>query len=424
MPPEPALHRTLQRTIHRVVITGLGAVTPIGNTVADFWDGLACGRNGIARVASCDPSTLPVQIAGEVKGFDPEAYMDRKTARRSGRFAQFALAASKQAIADAGLVIDAASRDAIGVAIGTSGDCFNMGPEWDILTQKGPNRVDPLIITRMGQHMAAARVGRDLGIRGPNTTINTACASGTDALGHALNLLRLGHARAILAGGAEAMVTPLALSSMGRLGALSHNNSDPEHASRPFDANRDGFILGEGAGVLLLETEESALERGARIYGELAGVGWSFDATDDAAPDAGGQALAMLRALRDASIEPADVQYLNAHGTSTPYNDRTETQAIKLALGEAHARRIALSSTKSMTGHLAAAAGGIEAVAAVLTMHHGLIPPTINYVTPDRDCDLDVVPNTARRADLSVVMSNSFGLGGQNASAVFCRYDR
>jgi 3-oxoacyl-[acyl-carrier-protein] synthase II len=219
------------------------------------------------------------------------------------------------------------------------------------------------------------------------------------------------------------MVTPLALSSMGRLGALSHNNEDPEHASRPFDANRDGFVLGEGAGVLLLETEESALERGARIYGELAGVGWSFDATDDAAPDADGQAQAMLRALRDAGIEAGEVDYLNAHGTSTPYNDRTETQAIKLALGERHARRIALSSTKSMTGHLAAGAGGIEAVAAVLTMHHGLIPPTINYVTPDPDCDLDVVPNTARKADLRVVMSNSFGLGGQNASAVFRRFE-
>ncbi|MCC6236656.1 MAG: beta-ketoacyl-ACP synthase II [Dehalococcoidia bacterium] len=413
----------IQRALHRAVITGLGAVTPIGNTLAEYWEGLSCGRNGIGRVTSCDPSALPVQIAGEVKGFEPELYMDRKTARRTGRFAQFALAASKQAVADAALVIDASTKDDVGVVIGTSGDCFNMGPEWDVLTQKGPGRVDPLIITRMGQHMASARVGRELGVRGPNTTINTACASGTDALGHALNLIRLGQARVVLVGGAEAMVTPLALSSMGRLGALSHNNADPEHASRPFDANRDGFILGEGAGILVIEAEEYALERGARIYGELAGVGWSFDATDDAAPDADGQAQAMVRALRDADIEASEVNYLNAHGTSTPYNDRTETKAIKLALGEAHARRIALSSTKSMTGHLAAGAGGIEAVAAVLTMHHGLIPPTINYVTPDPECDLDVVPNQARRADLRVVMSNSFGLGGQNASAVFRRYE-
>ena len=258
-------------------------------------------------------------------------------------------------------------------------------------------------------------------MRGPNTTINTACASGTDALGHALSLIRLGHARALLAGGAEAMVTPLALSSMGRLGALSKNNDDPEHASRPFDAKRDGFILGEGAGVLLLESEESALARGARIYCELGGVGWSFDATDDTAPDPEGQALAMRRAMKDALVAPSEVDYINAHGTSTQYNDRTETQAIKLALGEA-AKQVRLSSTKSMTGHLAAGAGGIEAVASVLALHHGVIPPTINYDEPDPDCDLDITPNTAVTASLNVVLSNSFGLGGQNATALFRRY--
>jgi len=411
-----------QRTLNRVVITGLGAVTPIGNTTAEFWEGLHNGRNGITRVSLCEPDNLPVQIAGEVKDFEVETYLDRKTARRTGRFAQFAYAASRQAVDDSGLVLEGSRRDDTGVVMATSGDAFNMGPEWDVLTQKGPNRVDPMIITRMGQHMAAARVGSELGVRGVNTTINTACASGTDALGHALNLLRLGHARAILAGGAEAMITPLSLSSMGRLGALSHNNADPEHASRPFDADRDGFILGEGAGVLLLETEASALERGARIYAELAGVGWSFDAQSDAAPDAEGQSLAMLRALNDAGLTPADVDYLNAHGTSTPYNDKTETAAIKLALGE-HARRIAMSSTKSMTGHLAAAAGGIEAVASVLAMANNCIPPTINYETPDPDCDLDVVPNEPRAAQLNVVMSNSFGLGGQNACAVFRRYE-
>jgi 3-oxoacyl-[acyl-carrier-protein] synthase II len=270
--------------------------------------------------------------------------------------------------------------------------------------------------------MGAARVGRELGLRGPNTTINTACASGTDALGHALNLIRLGQVRSLLAGGAEAIVTPLALASMGRMGALSHNNADPEHASRPFDANRDGFVLGEGAGVLLLESEESALARGARIYCELAGVGWSFDATDDTAPDAEGQSFAMRRAIADAELTPEDIDYINCHGTSTPYNDRTETAAIKLALGE-RAKRIPVSSTKSMTGHLAAGAGGIEAVASILTLHHGCIPPTINYVTPDPECDLDVVPNEARSAVLDVVMSNSFGLGGQNAAAIFRRYE-
>ena len=416
----------LQRTLSRVVITGLGAVTPIGNTTEEFWEGLHTGRNGIGRVTQFDVDALPVQIAGEVKDFDPEAHMDRKTARRTGRFAQFALVAARQALEDSGLPLDSAwlegGRDETGVVMATSGDAFNMGAEWDVLTQKGPNRVDPMIITRMGQHMGAARVGSALGLRGVNTTINTACASGTDALGHALNLLRLGQARAILAGGAEAMVTPLSLSSMGKLGALSHNNDDPEHASRPFDADRAGFLLGEGAGVLMLETEESALERGARIYAELAGVGWSFDAANDAAPDPEGQSLAMVRALRDAGLTPADVDYLNAHGTSTPYNDRTETAAIKLALGD-DARRIAISSTKSMTGHLAAAAGGIEAVASVLAMTHGCIPPTINYVTPDPDCDLDIVPNERRAAQLNVVLSNSFGLGGQNATAAFRRYE-
>ena len=411
----------MNREIHRVVVTGLGAVTPIGNTTAEYWDGLRSGRNGIARVAEFDPTDLIVQIAGEVKDWDPEQYLERKVARRTGRFAQFAHAAGVQALADGGLEVTDATRDDIGVVMATSGDCFNMGPEWVTYLERGSRSVDPFIITRMGQHMGSARLAREIGVRGPNTTINTACASGTDALGHAMNLIRLGHARALLAGGAEAMVTPLALSSMGRMGALSKNNDDPAHASRPFDAQRDGFILGEGAGVLLLESEEAALARGARIYCELAGVGWSFDATDDTAPDPEGQALAMRRAMHDAQVDPGEVDYINAHGTSTPYNDRTETQAIKLAFGEA-ARRVRLSSTKSMTGHLAAGAGGIEGVAAVLALHHGVIPPTINYEVADPECDLDVTPNTAQTADLDVVLSNSFGLGGQNATAIFRRY--
>ncbi len=411
----------MERTIPHVVITGLGAVTPIGNDVDTYWEGLRTGRNGIGRVTLCDVEGLPVQIAGEVKAFDPEQYLHRKSARRTGRFAQMAAAASIQALNDSGLAPDEETRTEVGVVMGTSGDAFNMGEPWQVLKTRGANRVDPLLITRHGQHMGAARVARELGLRGPNTTINTACASGTDALGHALNMLRMGQARAVLAGGAEAIVTELALSSMGRMGALSHNNDDPEHASRPFDRDRDGFVLGEGAGVLMLEREDDARERGARIYAELAGVGWSFDAVDDAAPDAEGQSLAMIRALRDAAVEPEEVEYINAHGTSTPLNDKTETAAIKLALGAEHAHQIPISSTKSMTGHLAAGAGGIEAVAVVLTMQHGCIPPTINYVTPDPECDLDIVPNEAREADLSVVMSNSFGLGGQNSCAVFKR---
>ena len=415
--------RTRTRTLNRALITGLGAITPIGKTVEDFWDGLRSGRNGIGRVTLFDPTDHIVQIAAEVDDWDPEQYLDRKTARRTGRFAQFAAAAGMQAMADSGLEVTDETRDDIGVIMANSGDAFNMGPQWDVYTSRGSAKVDPAIITRQGQHMGSARLGRELGLRGPNTTVNTACASGTDALGHALSMIRLGHARAILAGGAEAMITPLALSSMGRLGALSRRTDDPEHTSRPFDIDRSGFVLGEGAGVLLIESEQSALERGARIYAELAGVGWSFDATDDAAPDAEGQSLAMLRAMRDAEIEPGDIDYINAHGTSTIYNDRTETAAIKLALGERDARRVPISSTKSMTGHLAAGAGGIEGVTSVLAMQHGCIPPTINYEKPDPDCDLDYVPNEARAAELNVVLSNSFGLGGQNAAAIFRRYE-
>lgn len=415
------------RGLPRVVITGLGAITPIGTDVESYWEGLRVGRNGVGRVRCFDPTGYPVQIAAEVLDFEPDHYLEPRTARRTGRFAQFAVGAAVQAIGDAGLlrdgVADPTIRDELGVVMASSGDAFNMGDEWKVVEERGPARADPFIITRRGQHMAAARVARLLGARGPNTTINTACASGTDALGHALSLLRMGRARAVLAGGADAMVTPLALASMGRLGALSKNNDDPEHASRPFDARRDGFVLGEGAGVLLLETEEGARARGARIYAELAGVGWSFDATNDTAPDAEGQSLAMLRAMEDAGITPAKIDYINAHGTSTPLNDRTETAAIKIAMGEERAHAIPISSTKSMTGHLVSGAGGIEAVAAVLTMTQGCIPPTVHYEEPDPDCDLDIVPNEARPApNLAAVISNSFGLGGQNASAVFRRF--
>jgi len=412
------------RILHRALITGLGAVTPIGNTTAEFWEGLQQGRNGIGLIseAAFDPADLIVQIAGEVKNFDPTAYLDRKVARRTGRFAQLAAAAGMQALQDSGLEITDANRDDIGVVIATSGDAFSMGPIWDGFRERGSSKVDPFVITRMGQHMGAARLAREIGVRGPNTTINTACASGTDAMGHALSLIRLGHAKAVLVGGAEAMVTQLALSSMGRLGALSKRNDDPEHASRPFDAERDGFILGEGAGVLMIESEEYALGRGARIHAELAGVGWSFDATDDTAPNAEGQSLAIMRAMRDAEVEPATIDYINAHGTSTQYNDRTETAAIKLAMGD-DAYRVAISSTKSMTGHLAAGAGGIEAVASVLAMQHNCVPPTINYRTPDPDCDLNITPNEPAPLQIDTVMSNSFGLGGQNAVAVFRHYE-
>jgi 3-oxoacyl-[acyl-carrier-protein] synthase II len=298
-----------------------------------------------------------------------------------------------------------------------------MGRQEQVIAERGAAKVDPLLVPRLGGYMAAARVGRVLGVRGPNTTINSACASGTDALGHALNMLRLGITDVLLAGAAEAIVTPVAIASMGGLGALTKDwNDDPLHASRPFDAKRSGFVLGEGGGMLLLETEERALARGATILCEFAGAGWSFDATDDAAPDAAGQALAMRRALQSAGLQPEDVSYINAHGTSTPLNDKAETAAIKLAFGEEVARRVPISSNKSMLGHSGAGAGGVEAVASVLTIRDSILPPTVNYEFPDPECDLDYVPNEARKHEVEVVLSNSFGLGGQNASLVLRRY--
>ncbi|MBF6601319.1 MAG: beta-ketoacyl-[acyl-carrier-protein] synthase II, partial [Dehalococcoidia bacterium] len=304
-----------------------------------------------------------------------------------------------------------------------TGGVFEMGRQQTIIDERGPGRVDPLIIPRWGPHMAAGRVGRQLGLRGPSSSINSACASGTDALGHAFMMIRSGAADVLLAGGTEAIINPVAVATMALMGALSKNYNDtPEKASRPFDARRDGFVLGEGAGVLVLESEQHAKARGAQILAEYAGHGWSFDSVDDAAPDVEGQSLSMLRALKSAGITGRDVSWLNAHGTGTPYNDKTETAAIKLALGEEAAYRVPVSSIKSMTGHSAAGAGGIEAVASVLALRDGMIPPTVNYEFPDPECDLDYVPNAARAGDLQVVLSNSFGMGGQNATLVLRRW--
>jgi 3-oxoacyl-[acyl-carrier-protein] synthase II len=311
----------------------------------------------------------------------------------------------------------------MGVIMASTGGVFEMGRQETIIDERGPNRVDPLIIPRWGPHMAAGRVGRQLGLRGPNTSINSACASATDALGQAFNMIRSGAADILIAGGTEAIITPVAVATMALMGALSKDyNATPEKASRPFDLHRDGFVLGEGSGVLILESEEHARSRGATIMAEYIGQGWSFDAVDDAAPDAAGQALAMSRALKTAGIAPDEVSWLNAHGTGTPYNDKTETAAIKLAFGDAAARRVPISSTKSMTGHLAAAAGGIEAVASVLAIRDNVIPPTINLDTPDPECDLDYVPHKARKAQVDVVLSNSFGMGGQNAALILRRW--
>jgi 3-oxoacyl-[acyl-carrier-protein] synthase II len=408
----------------RVAVTGIGVVSPVGIDVDSFWESLLAGRSGIGPIRRFDTSKQLVKIAAEIpENFDPQHYMDFKMARRSGRHAHFAVAASKQALCSAGLEITDENRDGIGVIVASSGGAFEMGGQERVIEERGAGRVDPLLVPRLGAYMAAARVGRVLGVRGPNTTVNSACASGTDALGHAWNMIRLGVTDVLLAGASEAIVTPVGIASMAVLGALTKDwNDDPLHASRPFDAKRSGFVLGEGAGMLVLETEEHALARGATILCEFAGAGWSFDATDDTAPDAAGQALAMQRAIQAAGLQPEDISYINAHGTSTPLNDKAETAAIKRAFGEKAARRVPISSIKSMVGHSGAGAGGVEAVASVLTIRDNILPPTMNYEFPDPECDLDYVPNKARPHQVDVVLSNSFGLGGQNASLVLRRY--
>ncbi|MCH8162102.1 MAG: beta-ketoacyl-ACP synthase II [Chloroflexi bacterium] len=407
----------------RVVVTGIGLLTPVGLDVESSWKNLLAGTSGIDLIKRFDTTQQQVKIAGEIEDFEPKQYMDHKMARRSGRFAQLAVAASKQALCSAAVEIDDSNRDEIGVIIASAGGVFEMGNQEHVIETRGAHRVNPLLITKYGAYMAAARVGRVLGVRGPNSTINSACASGTDALGQALNMIQNGAADVLLAGAAEAVVTPVGIATMGVLGALTkEGNDDPQRASRPFDATRTGFVLAEGAGMLLLETEERAQERGAPILAEFAGAGWSFDAADDTAPDSAGQALAMQRALRSAGLKPEDVSYINAHGTSTQLNDKAETAAIKIAFGEQEARRVPISSIKSMIGHSGSGAGGVEAVVAVLTIRDNMLPPTINYEHPDPECDLDYVPNEARAHEVDVVLSNSFGLGGQNGSLVMRRY--
>src|SRR3990172_9517660 len=406
----------------KVVVTGVGMVTPLALDAPSSWKALLAGVSGTGRISHFDPAAFEVQVAAEVKGFVPEDLMDRRTARRSGRHTHMAVVAANEAVASANLTIDDANRDAIGVLVASSGMLFAIGEQELVIEARGPSRVDPLPVPRVGQYSAAVRVGRLLEVRGPNSSVNSACASGGDAIGQALNLIRLGYAECMLAGGSEAMISRVPIASLGGLGALTKSwNHAPEKASRPFDAKRSGFVLRDGAAVLVLEAEEFARRRGAPILCELAGAAWSFDATDDTAPDVDGQALCMTRALENAGLTMDDVDYVNAHGTSTELNDKTETAAIKKVFGE-RAYRIAISSTKSITGHLAAAAGAVEAGVSVLTLRDQIIAPTINYEYPDPACDLDYVPNVARRAKVDVVLSNAFGLGGQNSCLVFRRY--
>jgi len=403
-----------------VVITGLGAITPLGLTAEDYWQGLTGGKSGVGPITLFDVSAYPVKIAAEVRGFEPTNYMPIKRVDRTARCTHFAIAAARMAMASARLDMSREKPERVGVIIATSGMVTLIAEQAEVLKNRGPMRIDPLFISKVGPSMVAAQVGLEIGTKGPNSSLNSACASGSDALGTALNSLLLGHAEVIIAGGAEANISPISIATTGRVGALSRE-TDPRKASRPFDLNRDGFVFGEGAGIMVLETLEHAQARDAPILAELAGAGWSFDAYSETAPDAETQAVAMRMALQNAGLSPEEVDYINAHGTATKLNDAAETKAIKMVFGE-RAYQIPISSNKSMIGHLACAAGAVEAVATVMTIRDGIIPPTINYETPDPDCDLDYVPNKARHQTVGVCLSNSFGMGGQNCSLVIKRF--
>lgn len=408
----------------RVVITGLGAITPLGNTLSEYWQGLLSGQSGIGPITRFDASHHASRIAGEVKGFDPHDYIDRKDAKRMDRFAQFAVAASQQALADAKFEITDLNAEQVGVVIGTGiGGLKVLEDQQEIYLTKGPSRCSPFMIPMMIANMAAGLTAIHTGAKGPNSCSVTACAAGSNAIGDAFRLVQQGYAQAMICGGTEAAVTPLAVAGFASARALSTRNDNPTAASRPFDRDRDGFVIGEGCGVLLLEELEHALSRGAKIYGEMIGYGMTCDAYHMTSPVPGGAGAArcIQLALKDAGIIPEQVSYINAHGTSTGANDPTETQAIKTALGDV-AYNIAVSSTKSMTGHLLGGSGGIEAVATVMAITHDKVPPTMNLDNPDENCDLDYVPNQSRDLVVNTALSNSFGFGGHNVTLVFQKY--
>jgi 3-oxoacyl-[acyl-carrier-protein] synthase II len=410
---------------NRVVVTGLGAISPIGNTVDEYWDNLLAGTSGAGRITTFDPTGLPVQIAAEVKGFDPGDYMDRKAAKRMERFAQFSIAATGQALAAADLQVTADNEYDVGAVIATGGGGIGaVADETETLVTKGWERVGPMMVPLMIANMASCQVSMHYGIKGPVVTNTAACAAGVYSMFEALHFLRRGDAQALVAGGTESAILPLAFISMARTGALSRRNDDPQTASRPFDKDRDGFLFGEGAGIMVLETLEHAQRRGARILAELAGASITGDAYHVSAPEPSGESAkrAILKAIADAELQPDEIEYVSAHGTGTPLNDSTETKALKLALGD-HAYKIPVSSVKSMIGHLLGAAGALSAVAAVKALDTGCIPPTINQFTPDPECDLDYVPWKPRHQAIRTVLVNGFGFGGQNSVAVFKRFE-
>ncbi len=408
----------------RVVVTGIGAVTPVGIGIENYWSGLMSGTSGVGRISLFDPEAFDVQIAAEVKDFDPSAYVDRRESRRMDRFVQLGVAAALEALESSGLKITEHNAERVGVLVGSGiGGLQTLENEIRVMIEKGPNRVSPLLIPMMIADMASGHISILTGAKGPNSTIVTACATGAHCVGDSLEILRRGDADVMIAGGTEASVTQTAVAGFGNMKAMTSKfNDNPTAASRPFDLGRDGFVIGEGAGVLILETLEHAEKRGAPILCEVVGYGMSGDAyhMTQPAPNGEGVARAMKAALKSASLEPEQIGYVNAHGTSTPLNDKNETAALKNVFGD-HAKNLAISSTKSMTGHLLGGAGAIEAVACVLALTRDRLPPTMNYTTPDPDCDLDYIPNKARAAKVDAALSNNSGFGGHNAVIVLKR---
>jgi 3-oxoacyl-[acyl-carrier-protein] synthase II len=410
----------------RIVVTGIGVVSPVGVGKTDYWNSLLSGVSGIGRITHFDPTDFDVQIAAEVKGFDVTKWIDRKESRRMDRFVHFGVAAALDAIEDAGLKITSANAERVGVLVGSGiGGLKTLEEQVKVLVENGPSKISPFLIPMMIADMASGHISIITGAKGPNSTVVTACATGAHALGDSLEIIRRGAADVMICGGTEAAITQVGVAGFGNMKAMtSKYNDNPTKASRPFEAGRDGFVIGEGAGVVVLESLEHAEARGAHIYCELAGYGMSGDAYHMTQPAAGGEgvARAMVAALKDADVQPEMVGYINAHGTSTPLNDKNETAALKSVFGD-HAYKLSISSTKSMTGHLLGGAGGIEAVAAALAIHSGVLPPTINYDTPDPDCDLDYIPNVARTQQVEVAVSNNSGFGGHNAVIVMRRYN-
>lgn len=408
----------------RVVVTGMGVISPVGTGLNKFWDSLVKGKSGIDKITRFDTSDLPSRIAGEVRDFNPEAYIEKKELKRLDRFTQFAISATKMALEDADLDLSTVDKTRIGVILGSGiGGNATWEEQHSILLSKGPKRVSPFFIPMMIVNMASGQVSMAFGLKGPNFTVVTACASGTNAIGEAFRTLQRGDADIIISGGTEAPITMLSLAGFSSMKALSSRNDEPSLASRPFDRERDGFVMGEGAGILVMESLDSALKRNAKIYGEVVGYGSTADAyhLTQPSPEGEGASRAMEAAISDAGISPSDVDYINAHGTSTPLNDKFETMAIKNTFGE-HAYKLAVSSTKSMTGHLLGAAGAVEIVATLLSVYNDEIPPTINYENPDPECDLDYVANRAVKRTVNIALSNSMGFGGHNACIIVKKF--